>query len=222
MTKVDKSFIAKIRDRIMFASRENKINQFYSLCSGREKILDVGVASEHKAGVAASNYFLKAFRFAPEQYTGLAIQNMDGMDKLFPGKHFVQYDGEKFPFDNMAFDRVFSNAVIEHVGDDAKQLFFLKEMLRVGNVVYFTTPNKFFPIETHTFVPFLHWNNNLFYGWCKKFRPFFNQDTLYLFSYNRLEKLLKLSGCASYKIIRNRFAGIPMTYTVICNSLVIE
>ncbi|WP_394808254.1 class I SAM-dependent methyltransferase [Nitrosomonas sp.] len=213
MSKVDKSLSA-IKNRIMFASRENKINQFYNLCSGTEKILDVGVSSERKAAVAASNYFLRTFRLAPEQYTGLAIQNMDGMDRLFPGKQFVQYDGEKFPFDDKSYNMVFSNAVIEHVGDEARQLLFLKEILRVGNIIFFTTPNKFFPIETHTSVPFLHWNNTLFYAWCKKFRPFFNQDTLYLFSYDRLEKILMLSGCAFYKIIPNRFFGIPMTYSV--------
>ena len=90
MTRADKSLITNIKDRIKFASRENKMNQFYSLCSGTEKILDVGVSSECKAGGATRNYFLKTFRFAPEQYNGLGIQNMDSMDKLFPGKLFVQ------------------------------------------------------------------------------------------------------------------------------------
>jgi ubiquinone/menaquinone biosynthesis C-methylase UbiE len=54
------------------------------------------------------------------------------MEVLFPGKRFVQYAGGRFPFSNKTFDWVFSNAVIEHVGDENAQLLFLNEMMRVA------------------------------------------------------------------------------------------
>jgi len=43
------------------------------------------------------------------------------------------------------------------VGDRASQKNFVNEMLRVSKRFFITTPNKAFPIEVHTFLPFIHW-----------------------------------------------------------------
>ncbi len=56
-----------------------------------------------------------------------------------------------------SFDVVFSNAVIEHVGDRERQEALVREALRVGRRVFVTTPNRWFPIEVHTRLPFVHW-----------------------------------------------------------------
>ena len=56
-----------------------------------------------------------------------------------------------------AFDIVFSNAVIEHVGGRERQRRFVSEAIRVGRRVFLTTPNRRFPIEVHTRLPFVHW-----------------------------------------------------------------
>lgn len=67
----------------------------------------------------------------------------------------VVADGCKLPFPTVAFDWVFSNAVIEHVGDLVRQRSFANEIRRVARRGYFVaTPNKRFPIEPHTFLPF--------------------------------------------------------------------
>ncbi len=63
--------------------------------------------------------------------------------------HSRSLDGE--------FDIVFSNAVIEHVGDRERQRLFVAEALRVGRRVFITTPNRGFPVELHTRLPFVHW-----------------------------------------------------------------
>lgn len=183
------------------------------------KQLDVGVAEETKKvseRCPALNLFLKTFRYQPENYTGLGIQDLSGMDQLYPGKRFVQYSGERFPFKDNEFDWVFSNAVIEHVGDDNAQVQFVNEMIRVGKQVFFTTPNKYFPVESHTNF-FLHWNNSLFYNWCIKHKPWCTKASVYLFSASRLESIMKQSGTNSYKIYRNRLLGMTMTFTVVCS-----
>ena len=163
------------------------------------------------------NYFLKSYRYDPETYIGLGVQDLTGMDELFPGKRFVQYPGGKFPFSDKAFDWVFSNAVVEHVGDDSAQILFINEMMRVAKNVFFTTPNKYFPIESHTNVIFLHWNNALFYNRCKKYYPWANRDSLYLLSFRRMRRLLETSNATSISLYKNRFVGIPMTFTVTCS-----
>jgi len=138
------------------------------------------------------------------------------MENLFPGKCFVQYPGGKFPFPNKNFDWVFSNAVIEHVGNDDEQLLFLNEMMRVANNVFFTTPNKYFPAESHTNLFFVHWNNKLFHNWCKKFKPLANARGLNLLSFSHLHNLLKTSNATSFTVRKNRLMGIPMTFTITC------
>jgi hypothetical protein len=66
-------------------------------------------------------------------------------------------DGRRLPFKDGAFDLVFSNAVIEHVGDFEGQRRFAEECRRVGRGYYVQTPNRRFPIEVHLMRPFIHW-----------------------------------------------------------------
>lgn len=58
---------------------------------------------------------------------------------------------------NKSFDVVFSNSVIEHVGGIEKQRQFAGECRRLGMGFFVQTPNKWFPFDTHTLTPFLHW-----------------------------------------------------------------
>jgi hypothetical protein len=47
--------------------------------------------------------------------------------------------------------------VIEHVGGHERQRRLVSEALRVGRRVFLTTPNRRFPLEVHTRLPFVHW-----------------------------------------------------------------
>jgi len=70
---------------------------------------------------------------------------------------WVAGDGRKLPFRDGAFDVVFSNSVIEHVGDAASQQRFAREVARVGRRYWVQTPNRWFPVEQHLLTPFVHW-----------------------------------------------------------------
>lgn len=196
-------------------SRSKKLDHFYLGCSSDSKVLDVGVSNlEHNDQV---NLFLRNFRLSSSQYTGLAVESMDDIRKKYPDKSFVEYDGNVFPFEDKSFDWVFSNAVIEHVGDQDKQILFINEMLRVGKNVFFTTPNKYFPIESHTNVIFRHWSDNSFYQWCKNNNPIWSKQNLVLLGPKDLEYLMKKSTSQNYRIYKNRILGWPMTLTVVCS-----
>lgn len=209
--------INRLKEKVMKDSREEKLAHFYSHYKEGMTVLDVGVSSETGTGMPARNYFLKNFKYDSKYYMGLGVQDLSKMGDLFPGKRFVQYQRGKFPFDDNEFDWIFSNAVIEHVGNDEAQLFFINEMLRVASNVFFTTPNKYFPIEAHTNIFFLHWNNSIFYSWCKRYKKkWITRDNLYLLSGRRLRKLMDLSNATSYEVRKNRLLSLVMTYTVIC------
>ncbi len=72
-----------------------------------------------------------------------------------------------------SFDAVFSNSVIEHVGDESKQALFAAEARRLAPVYWVQTPSPRFPIEIHTGVP-LYWKlpagmrENMLNRWNKK------------------------------------------------------
>jgi hypothetical protein len=70
---------------------------------------------------------------------------------------WVAGDGRALPFRDGAFDVVFSNSVIEHVGDSTSQRQFAREVSRVGRDYWVETPNRWFPVEQHLLTPFVHW-----------------------------------------------------------------
>jgi len=121
------------------------------------------------------------------------------------------------PFNDNEFDWVFSNAVIEHVGGAKEQIIFINEMLRVSKNVFFTTPNKYFPVEAHTNTLFRHWNSQNFYKWCKDNSTYWSEKNLVLLSQKDLNGLMIKSHATKFKIIKNKILYYPMTFTVVCS-----
>lgn len=72
-------------------------------------------------------------------------------------RDWVAGDGCALPFRSQSFDIVFSNSVIEHVGSAERQARFARECARVGRSYWIQTPNRWFPVETHLWTPFVHW-----------------------------------------------------------------
>lgn len=70
-------------------------------------------------------------------------------------------DARRLPFPDGAFDVVYANSVIEHVGDTEQQRAMVQEVERVArHGVYLQTPNKLFVIDPHFArvpVPFFQW-----------------------------------------------------------------
>lgn len=56
-------------------------------------------------------------------------------------------------YEDGAFDWVFSNSLIEHLGDDDRVARFASEVRRVGRGYWVQTPAAWFPVEVHTGVP---------------------------------------------------------------------
>ncbi|MBS0588008.1 MAG: methyltransferase domain-containing protein [Proteobacteria bacterium] len=208
--------LAVLKNRVMKSSRQNKLNQFYARYRGGP-VLDAGVSGRSR--VENENIFLHSFKGDRSLYTALGVEDLTELSNIYIKSRFITYNGKLFPFRDNEFEWVFSNAVIEHVGTYDDQLQFLNEMMRVGKNVFFTTPNRWFPIESHTNAFFLHWlPSEIFFKWSARYKPYWTKDNLNLLDYQLLVSLLADSNAKEYEIIPNRLLGWTMTFSVFCSA----
>jgi SAM-dependent methyltransferase len=123
-------------------------------------IVDVGVGDTGfgtEPGVAAGHNFFEALYPWPQQITAVSDVPLPNFAREFPQVRCVTASGTELPFEDDAFDVAFSNAVVEHVGGGEERRRFVAELCRVAPRVFLSTPNRWFPVETHTLVPFAHW-----------------------------------------------------------------
>lgn len=151
----------RLADSISLRSRERKLRLFLDELqpTAETSVLDVGADERgfgDGAGCATLNFFEERYPW-PERITALGLHDGAGFRARYPQIPYVQGDACALPFDDGAFDIVFSNAVIEHVGGRERQRKLVSEALRVGRRVFLTTPNRRFPVEVHTRLPLVHW-----------------------------------------------------------------
>jgi SAM-dependent methyltransferase len=151
----------KVADRVSLRSRRRKLALFMETMrpTPRTRVLDVG-ADEIGFGEGETcgthNFFEELYPW-PERITALGLHPGDRFRERYPDVAYVQGDACALPFPDGAFDVVFSNAVVEHVGGRERQETFVREALRVAPRVFVTTPNRWFPVEVHTRLPLVHW-----------------------------------------------------------------
>jgi SAM-dependent methyltransferase len=124
------------------------------------RFVDVGVGDtgfDTEPGVALSHNFFEALYPWPDRITAVSDVPLPNFAQEFPEIAPVTASGTDLPFEDDSFDIAFSNAVLEHVGAREEQRRFVHELCRVAPRVFVSTPNRRFPVEVHTLVPFLHW-----------------------------------------------------------------
>jgi len=150
----------------------------------------------------------------------ITIVNMPRAREAFD-EHFtcVFADGRALPFADHSFDIVFSNSVIEHVGNGESQRQFAEEITRVGRAYWVQTPNRRFPIEPHLLTPFLHflpatWQRRIarkFTVWALIERPSPDRWEFYIEHYLRDIRLLDAGDMQRLfpgaEIVRERLGG---------------
>jgi SAM-dependent methyltransferase len=125
----------------------------FSPTSG-DRVLDVGVTGDQD--FRESNVFEALYPY-PRRLVALGREELRAVRTKQPGICLVRGDGCYLPFKTRSFDIAVSHATVEHAGHRSAQAAFVGELLRVAGRCFVTTPNRWFPLELHTFVPLLHY-----------------------------------------------------------------
>ncbi len=131
--------------------RRRRIRHFLAL-------LDRVPRPVHILDVGGTQFFWHMLGVTPDG--SLQITLLNTVPHPCDKPHFTPLvgDGCAMPqFADGAFDVVFSNSVIEHVGSFANQHRMAAEIQRVGRRFFVQTPNYGFPLEPHFFFPGFHY-----------------------------------------------------------------
>lgn len=148
--------LVRLRSRYALRARQRMFERFMAFAhpGPDSAVLDLGVTPDQS--LPESNHFEQAYPY-PERLTAASIEEVQGLRSRFPRVHFVRIAPGRLPFEDDQFDACFCSAVIEHVGERDAQARFIGEIARVARRFVLTTPNRWFPLELHTFLPLLHW-----------------------------------------------------------------
>lgn len=175
--------------------------------SDQDTILDVGTTP---VKLKHENFFLNHYKFK-DKISCLSNQNLDNLKEIYPNLNIILGDGRDIKLADNSFDITISNATLEHVGSFVQQTSFIQEMYRVCKKrTIIVTPNRYYPIDTHTMLPFLHWlPKNLHRKILKFFKYDFlsHEKNLNLLSEKDLINICKNLNYTKFKIRKIKYFG---------------
>lgn len=148
----------KVRNDLAFRLRRRVFDLFMKECAPtpRSRVADFGVSGHRDHPV---HHFFEHLYPHRENLTALGWdkEGTGWLPGAFPGIRFLECDLRSISLPDGTFDYGICNAVVEHAGDRLSQKALVHEVCRVCRQVLFTTPNRRFLIELHTFLPVFHW-----------------------------------------------------------------
>lgn len=167
----------------------------------QDRVLDIGASGE-----VFLRYTLEDIYPYPERIVagGLDAWEVRSARELYPMARYARFDGRELPFDSKSFDLVFSNAVIEHILGAGEQEAFAREVMRVGKSWFVTTPNYWYPFESHHHLPFFQFlprRAQLAYNrWFGNYIPKGSVQELALLSPRKLRRLFPTSQVVKVRV----------------------
>jgi len=177
------------------------------------KILDVGGTQE----------FWERLDWPAGNLAEITLLNINANSGVGPRFRMVIGDARDMGrFREDEFDVVFSNSVIEHVGDYSDQARMASEIKRVGRRVFLQTPNFYFPVEPHfmfigfQFLPLsvktwllLHFNLGWYPRKTDSAEALAIAGSIRLVSHRDLQRLFP-----GAKIVREKILGLTKSFVV--------
>lgn len=207
--------------KLSYISRRRKLELFNRIMkpSGQMKVLDIGaeINPDGDRGLQLIDSYPWKNNLCA---VNLSSEHISMIKQYYPEIEATVGDACKLPWPDKHFDVVYSNAVIEHVGDFEKQKKMASEIMRVGKRWFVTTPNRWYPFEFHLRLPFVTWlpgNSYLKVGKLvsynhvqKRYSFGINQNGLRLLSAKEMRRLFPTS-----KIIKQRITFMTETLVAI-------
>lgn len=197
--------------------RHRRMRQFYEEMqpSASSHILDVGGKVD--------TWTTESGTTEPFRVTLLNLDSEQGPNPSPERFLFEVGDARSLVYEDGSFSTVFSNSVIEHVGDFEQQARFASELRRVGDRLWVQTPAFSFPVEPHLIAPFIHWlprsvqqrlvRHFTFWGWVIKPTP---QEVKEMLDGIRLLSLAEFRQLfPDCRIRKERLFGITKSYVAV-------
>jgi len=117
-------------------------------CFGEERMIEI-------IDLGGTESFWKTFKTPITDRANITLVNLTYQNVTEPNFKSIIGNACRLPqFTKNQFDLVFSNSVIEHVGNFEKQKEMANEIKRIGKYYFIQTPNQYFFLEPHFLLPF--------------------------------------------------------------------
>ncbi len=179
------------------------------------RVLDVGGTYD----------FWNALNFQYLDRCEITLYNLEkrGSGETVPNVRFMAGDATDLSaFDDGAFDLVFSNSCIEHVGRFPEWQKMADGMRRVGKYFFLQTPNRYFPLEPHFMFPFFqflplavrswlfqHFDLGYFHKSADRATCLREADSIHLLSLRDLKRLFP-----GARVKRERLLGLTKSFMI--------
>jgi len=152
--------------RVLAVARDRIYHDFIATMQPKptDKLLDIGVSDvvSEDANVVERKYPY------PDRITACGLGDAVEFKARHPDIRYLKIPpNQRLPFEDGAFEVATSNAVLEHVGSRENQSLFVGELCRVARRVFISVPHRYFPVEHHTALPFVHYSESLFAAACR-------------------------------------------------------
>ena len=146
---------SKVRDRESRLRKAEKITFALTELAGYELANGTGLDLGCSSGVITHAIAPLFGQTIGLDYDSEALKNVDRSAGVIAS--FLRSDAMGLPLASSSVDVIVCAQVYEHVPDDQLMVSEMFRVLRPGGLVFFSGPNRLYPIEPHYFLPFLHW-----------------------------------------------------------------
>ncbi|MBA7650183.1 hypothetical protein ES703_57985 [subsurface metagenome] len=207
--------------KLSHISRKRKLELFNRVMkpTPQTKVLDVGaeINPNGDRGLQLIDSYLWKNELSA---INISSEHISRIKEYYPDVEAIVGDACDLPWPDKHFDVIYSNAVIEHVGDFENQKKMATEIMRVGKRWFVTTPNRWYPFEFHLRLPFVTWLPGYGYLWAGRIISYNHVHKKYMFGIKhdglRLLTARKLKLCfPNSKIIKQRVTFMAETLIAI-------
>ena len=118
-------------------------------------VLDIGTTIDRKN--ESSNFIVKNLENI-DYFKSISDQEISSVFFKNKLKKSITDDFSPDEIEEFSSDLVISSATIEHVGNYLQQKKMISNIINLSKKLFIiTTPNRFYPIDFHTKIPFIHW-----------------------------------------------------------------